>query len=661
MLPENEDPPLPFLRRTGQWLVYAIFRVIESLLRLMPMGLAARGGRVLGWLAWYAFATYRELILRNLRIAFGREIPEGELRKLGRTHLSTLTGNLLCSLKIPWLSTEAVGRLVTIRGQEHVTAAREQGRGLILAICHSGNWEVLTHVDFTPGMKPSAMFQRLGNRYLNAHVERLRSRSGCTLFDRRSGFGAPAAWLRGNNAIGILVDQHAGDAGVWCPLFGKLASTTNLAALLAKRTGAAVLPMMVTTDGPGRWTATISAPLPGVAEGLDPDHATAEMNLALEQLIRQSPADWFWVHNRWKIPDPEFLLTNYRRGMVLPAGWTVDRLQKFEILIRSPNWLGDACMAVPAVRAIRRGRPDCRVTVLVKEKIADVWKLVPEVDEILPIPGRTGIWGVKNLIARCGRAFDAAILLPNSLRTALEVWLPGIPRIAGYRGHWRSWLVDQIIPKRKRPGPIMHHAVHYLRIARRAGGDVRDESLFDPVPRPDRSPAEAPQIGLCPGAEYGPAKRWPAERFAEAAKLVNKRVPAQWFIFGTAAEAELGSTLAQEIGPAAISLAGRTTLQELFARLRSCDVLLTNDTGTMHLAVLLGVPTVSIFGSTEPAWTGPLGGEASGHTVLRYQVPCSPCFLRECPLDFRCMTSISPARAAEAVLRRLEAPAGVRP
>jgi lipopolysaccharide heptosyltransferase II len=153
---------------------------------------------------------------------------------------------------------------------------------------------------------------------------------------------------------------------------------------------------------------------------------------------------------------------------------------------------------------------------------------------------------------------------------------------------------------------------------------------------PDRR--EQLKFGLCPGAEYGPAKQWP--RFAEVAQEIAGRFPVQWILFGTAPDGAIGAKVASVLGDKCVNRIGQTTLAQLINELRGCDLLLTNDTGTMHLADLLRVPTVSIFGSTEPQRTGPLG---QGHRIFRHHVECSPCFLRECPLDFRCMAAVTSA------------------
>jgi len=628
-------------------LTYLAYRAVETLCRLLPLTLVWRSGRLAGRVGCLFFPGYRRLVRRNLQTAFGHDRSAAELDWMTREHFATLTANLLSSLKVSFMSEQDVLSRLELRGLEKITEIVAEGKGIIYALCHMGNWEVLSQTGILgPGAKSASMYQALANPYLNAHVLRRRSRSVCTLFDRKDGFSAPAGWLREGNALGILVDQHAGDGGVWCPFFGRLASTTNLAALLSRRTGAPVVPLTVETIGPAHWRIVCGEVLPGGRQGLDPDHATARLNQVLEQGIRRSPADWFWVHNRWKTPNPDFLLAHYKRGITLLPGQTMESLQRFEILIRSSNWLGDACMAVPAVRAIRRGRPDARVTILTPEKLAGFWRAIPDVDSVLVIPRDAGIFGAARIIRNRRIDFDAAVLLPNSLRSALEAWLAHIPRIVGYQGHHRKWLLHQMIPKKKRIAPTEHHVRHYLRIAWRLGADVEDPTLQDPLPgRREKFPGKV-RIGICAGAEYGSAKRWPLERFAEAIKQITTVLDAEIVLFGAPGEKAMGEELSGLLEGNCENKVGTTTLEGLMDELRRCRLLLTNDTGTMHLAALLGTPVVAIFGSTEPAWTGPLG---TGHTVIRRHVECSPCFLRECPLDFRCMKAVTPEDVSETV------------
>jgi heptosyltransferase-2 len=545
-------------------------------------------------------------------------------------------------------------RRVKVDNIEAMDREFRAGVPVVLVLSHLGIWELFAQLmpKFVGYVRNASVYQKLGNRFIDAHVRRTRGQTGLELFDRQQGFQPVIDLLRSGGGVGVLSDQHAGDHGLWTPFFGRLASTSPLPALLAKRTRAALIAAGVYTIGPARWRLVFTERFdPPKAEGSVVE-LTAEINQIIERQIRVAPEDWFWVHNRWKTPQPNFLLAQYKRGVYVPPGVSPQDLKPFRILIRSSNWLGDSVMSVPAVRAIKAGRPDARVTIAAPEKIAPIWKLVPEVDAIIPLSGSQLLSAVRLL--RCEPSFDVAILFPNSLRAALESWLTAIPRRVGYRGHWRRWLLSQIVPVPRKPGPPEHHSLRFLRIARECGAadtpnsarslaGVRQsaDSLEMAI---DRQPIK---IGLCPGAEYGPAKRWLPERFAEAAERIGAQSPVEWMLFGTAGDASAGEQIAAALGNHCVNRIGQTTLDQLIEELHECRLLLTNDTGTMHLAALLGIRVVAIFGSTEPRLTGPVG---NGHIILRHHVECSPCFLRECPIDFRCMKAVSVEEVTDAVL-----------
>lgn len=639
--------------RAGQFVVYLLFRAMEGVLRWLPLTLCARVGRLAGGIAYLLMGGARRLALANLEIAFGREHDLPWLKKTARAHFQSLGQNLLCSLKLPLMSESDVAARVTVEGMEHARAVADAGRPLLYAVCHLSCWELLTQSPslFVSGRNPGSIYQPLANPFLDAHVKRRRQKLGYTLFDRSEGFAGPMKHVREQRgAIGVLVDQHAGDKGTWCPFFDRLASTTSLPALMALRCGAPLLPLAVYDDGLARWRLVCYPPVNSgeakpTAEGL-----TAMINIAVEIMVRRAPENWFWVHNRWRTPRPDFLLTGYRRGIVLPKGYDRARLQSFDLLVRSPNWLGDACMAFPAVRALKRGRPDLRLTVLCPAKLEELWRSLPEVDDVIAKDGKEGTAAVAAKIRSRG-VFDAAVLFTNSTRSTLELWRSGIPRLVGYRGSLRSRLLDDLAPEPKEAGPPEHHAMRYLRLARHCGAKTDDEALFrvDAVAQARSSAV----LGICAGAEYGPAKRWPLQRFAETARRISSRWPqVEWRFFGAPGEAAMGEELGAMLqGVRHSNLVGKTSLTQLIASLRECRLLLTNDTGTMHLAAALGVPTVSVFGSTEPVLTGPLGAQ---HHVVRHHVPCSPCFRRECPWGhYDCMTGVTVDRVEAAVIKAL--------
>jgi lipopolysaccharide heptosyltransferase II len=629
--------------------IYLLYRAGVALVSVLPLRGLFIFGEGLGVCAWMLLGKYRRLALRNLGIAFGRDKSKRELRRIARKHFRRLGSNLLCSVKLGLMPLDQIARYVDVENVDAVHGELRAGRPVVLVLSHLGNWELVAQ--FLPSLigyvRNGTVFQKLGNRFIDQHVQKLRSRAGVELFDRREGFQKAFDLLRGGGAIGILSDQHAGDQGIWTPFFGRLASTSPLPGLLAKRTSAALIGTAVYTAGRARWRIVFTPPFDAPEDSAPA--LTAKVNAIVAEQIRRAPEDWFWVHNRWKTPRPKFLLSRYKRGVFLPPEISPQDLQRFRILIRAPNWLGDSVITIPAVRAIKNGRPDAHITIAAPEKNAAVWKLVPEVDEVLSIPNRS-LLGTVAAIRRQTR-FDAAVLFPNSLRAALEVWLAGVPRRAGYRGHRRSRLLNQIVPERKKIGPLEHQADRYLDLAREFGASTGDVAKIDITLRSEPASDHKMKLGLCPGAEYGPAKRWLPDRFAEVASTIAVQMPAQWFLYGTSTDSEIGRAIEAGLGDKCVNRIGQTTLDELISELRDCRLLLTNDTGTMHLATLLGVPVVAIFGSTEPRLTGPLGQR---DRVIRHQVECSPCFLRKCPIDFRCMKAVAVDEVVTAVMSILQ-------
>src|SRR5437762_649652 len=632
-------------------IVYLFYRAGTAFASALPLRLLFILGEFLGLCAWFILPGYRRLSQRNVAIAFGSEKSPAALRRLVRRHFQRLGANFLCSVKLSTMPAEKILRRVTVENIEAMDRRFRAGVPVVLVLSHLGTWELFAQLmpKFVGYVRNASVYQKLGNPFIDEHVRRTRSQAGLELFDRQAGFEPVVELLRSGGGVGVLSDQHAGDHGLWAPFLGRLASTSPLPGLLAKRTRAALIAAGVYTTGPARWRMVFTDRFdqPGASVAA----LTSMINQVIEQQIRVAPEDWFWVHNRWKTPQPNFLLARYKRGVYLPPGISAHELKPFRILIRSSNWLGDAVMSVPAVRAIKNGRPDAKVTIAGPAKIAPMWKLVPEVDAIISLPNGSLLPAVSLLKRR--PAFDVAILFPNSLRVALESWLTGIPRMVAYHGHWRRWLLNQIVREPRKPGPPEHHSRRFLRIARECGAETSgSDRLREQALNIQIAVAHQPiKIGLCAGAEYGPAKRWLPERFAEVAAKVSAQSSGQWILFGTENEAAIGDQIAAAIGDHCVNRIGQTTLEQLIDELRECRLLLTNDTGTMHLASLLGVPTVAIFGSTEPGLTGPIGDR---HIIVRHQVECSPCFLRKCPIDFRCMKAVSVEEAINGILALLQ-------
>ena len=338
-------------------------------------------------------------------------------------------------------------------------------------------------------------------------------------------------------------------------------------------------------------------------------------------------------------------------------------------------------MSMPALVRLREALPSTHIALLTDQKLAELWRDYPGLDEIIPFTKAHGVGHVSRVL-RNGQ-YDAALVLPNSFRSAFETWLAAIPMRVGYG---RKMLLTHRVPPRaehiemhkrtaaevkrlitqspSRPRetyPISAHHLHqYLRLASFFGASeeplrpslsLREQELTAFAEK-FQIDCSRPVFGLNPGAEYGPAKRWPARNFADTAIQLSATEKVHWLIFGGAADAATSAAIASLIrqrGGAVQDLAGRTTLRELAVGLSLCNAVLTNDTGPMHLAAAVGTPVVVPFGSTSPELTGPGIPGDTRHRPILGNVPCAPCFLRVCPIDLRCMNSI-PANQVHAAL-----------
>jgi hypothetical protein len=297
-------------------------------------------------------------------------------------------------------------------------------KGWVAVLSHMSNWELLGRLaGLFPQYRFGAIYQKLANGYVNQHFNKTRARLGITLFDRLEEFWNSVAFLEAGGVVGVLADQYAGVSGTWMPFFGRLTSTSTLAAALAQRVGVKMVPIAIHTTGLARWHVAVGNPL---AKGATPEIATATINRELERQITDSPADWLWSHDRWKTPRFGFLLTASRRRVFFPPGFPRSKLLPYRILVRSVDDPAEAEITVPAVRAIKHGRPDAHVTMVAAEPLAGFWKEVAEVDEVVSFfPGETPL-AVAKAIARSGR-FEVGIVLPETPRAAVEMFLAGVP------------------------------------------------------------------------------------------------------------------------------------------------------------------------------------------------------------------------------------------
>jgi len=314
-------------------------------------------------------------------------------------------------------------------------------------------------------------------------------------------------------------------------------------------------------------------------------------------------------------------------------------------------------MSLPAIRAVHASHPDAEITVLARPWVSGLYARESYITRLIPYSPQSGCrdvaakWAAAQSLRR--EHFSCAILLQNAFEAAAVVYLAGIPRRVGYNRDGRGWLLTDAIPVPK-PGEIpVHERFYYLELLLRAGlipalppdGPIRLAGLDQAAQSGRDQFAErniaGPVIGISPGAAYGHAKRWLPDRFAASARAVADPLGASIVVFGSQAEQELCQQVAAQ--SQGTNLAGQTTLAQFIDMTAACALFLTNDSGAMHIASAAGIPTVTVFGPTNDVTTGPTGDRAR---IVRHPVECSPCLLRECPIDHRCMTGVSAALVA---------------
>lgn len=343
------------------------------------------------------------------------------------------------------------------------------------------------------------------------------------------------------------------------------------------------------------------------------------------------------------------------------------------LLVLAPNWLGDVVMALPALEAIRRWRPDAHFAVAARASVAPILTLATGIDEVITLTGR-GDWRDRKgrradaARLRAGR-FDAAVLLPNAFHAAWLARLADIPERWGYARDLRGWLLTRAIPRRRG----VTQAAYYLDLATALGAPSVPLTAALTIPEALWRATEAtlresgwqgePIVAFAPGAAFGPAKRWPPSRVGLVAAQMRAAVAVTPVFVGTAADRDaideaVAAFRADGRGDArAIDLGGRTDLPTLAAVLARCEAVLSNDSGAMHVAAAVGVPVAAIFGPTDERATAPLP-HPSGRAValVTGYAECRPCHLRDCPIDHRCMTSITVSDVASRMRSLMRTP-----
>jgi heptosyltransferase II len=334
-----------------------------------------------------------------------------------------------------------------------------------------------------------------------------------------------------------------------------------------------------------------------------------------------------------------------------------------KILVRATNWVGDAVMSMPALDAIRARWPSAEISILALPAIADLLRGQPSVDRVTVFDraGRHhGVFGRERLASELRyERFDAAVLFQNAFDAAWIAWRAGICERIGYARDARTIFLTHAAAVPVKGEIPSHESFYYLELLRRAGWLARLPERVEIALRIEPAAREAAEAKLvaagaprgelrcaiAPGAAFGSARCWPAARYGKLAAQLRAQHGAEVILLGAHSEAELARAIARAADGAVINLVGQTRVAEIPALLAACDLYIGNDSGLTHVAGAVGLPIVGLYGSTDPDGTRPI---AERLEIIRQPVSCSPCFLRKCPVDHRCMTGIEVAQVFSA-------------
>jgi heptosyltransferase-2 len=604
-------------------LIPIVLTVLGRLLALTPeavlRAVAVAGGELILWAA----PRRRRVLRSNLHHAFP-DRPRSWRRRMARESSRRLVETTMLSIAAPHLSDGRIRRIARLGASVEALAhdLESNPHPVVLATLHLALWESQTWLKFlspVPLPEFGIIFRPLDNPAADAFVKRTRERHGMRLLSRREGFAEALRILRGKGCVGVLFDQNAGNQGGLTFVLDRVCSSTELPGVLAAKFGAELR-----TFYPRRtafWRVTFESD--PVANDGTPAGATLALNRWFERAMADEDlcASWLWAHDRWRNQDvPSSRLRLQAKRNLLAADLSERGLSQMprrtRVWIRMPNWLGDVAMALPLLRALRESRPDAEITLLAKAPFAPLLESLGVADRVRRLPPR-GAGYFPHFAGLRASYPDVWILLTNSFRGDLEARLAACPQRFGIQrpGRSRPLLTATYRPQEGFDEAHHHQLELWENFLRHFGLEAPpDFSPFAPEAAAPRGP-----IGLIAGSENDPSKRWPAENWR---RLIEAFPSESFLLLGTAGDAPITARIAAGLGAARVTeLAGKTDLLGFAAALRTCRLLVSNDTGGMHLANALGVPVVGLFGPTNPIRTGPVF--ASPHRILQ-PVGCPP-------------------------------------
>lgn len=611
-----------------------LFKLFEGIIKLLPVGFICRLGMAAGWLAWLLLPSRRRIVARNLRIVIDPALRGSGLDRLVRQNCIRSVMHMFASTKTATMSDRSLERHTRLIGPDVFDDPDTTRHGLICIVAHSGNWELLsrTYTFFPTAIRYGSMYRRMDNPLLEKYLYAKRTGNGAHMYSKEDGIAGPLAFIKSGGGLGILSDQFVQE-GFYVPYFGKVTGTTYLPALVQKRTKAKMKPCVAAAgDRTGSWVCHTSN---GLADG-DIKGGMAETTIAvnrmLEEQIAKSPLDGFWMHHRWKVG--EQFAPQDPKALKAIEGL---ELKPFRILFAPPREWEEAVFCVPMVKALKSCRRDMQLIVICPDNQLDWWKSFAEVSHVIASGSVRAIRQAlySDSIYREG-PYDIAFLLDDSrdIPKALKPFQP--VTFSGFSSHPCSHMrAFKTVAPPVSPGRMKHRVEDFLALLDKHAIPARHPDYF-PSRKPDHA-VDSPVL-LSPFSSLGSANEWDECNWAALLTLLGGRKTA---LIALPEDSERVRGMAERLNVPVIA----NDLPGIQSALTEASCLIAVDGVLPSLAALAGIPCVTLFSTRLPARYRPLG---SFHQSLHRHRACSPCFLRQCDQQTKCVNDITPVDAAQA-------------